>query len=239
MTTRPRPQQSFHLSFMAFMEPNNNTSVAPVEATVEATVETTVEAINYNEKYNELLALHEMHLKDKGVKLPRLNTTLGFSLAILYAHKNQFVHIQFIQQELTKHNFKLTGTDPVQVRHLSTQKGWWITKQGKYEHQLVSDTQPLPGFIPEKRSSKLNEENWLTMKKEYGHACVNCGSKEGEPLRWDQTKSTVLQQGHMDPRKDLTYDNCIPQCAFCNQQYKSKAIFNKRGFVIDFCKSGF
>jgi len=77
------------------------------------------------------------------------------------------------------------------------------------------------------------------MKKEYGYSCVNCGSKEGEALRWDQTKTTVLQQGHMDPRKDLTYDNCIPQCGFCNQQYKSKAVFNRRGFVIDFCKSGF
>ena len=40
----------------------------------------------------------------------------------------------------------------------------------------------------------------------------------------------------MDPRKSLATDNVIPQCAICNQQYKNKAIFNKRGYVIDFIK---
>lgn len=43
----------------------------------------------------------------------------------------------------------------------------------------------------------------------------------------------------MDPRKQLTIDNVIPQCTICNQQYKNKAIFNKRGFVVDFNKKGF
>ena len=43
----------------------------------------------------------------------------------------------------------------------------------------------------------------------------------------------------MDPRKSITLDNVIPQCQYCNQQYKNKAIFNKRGIVVDFCKNGY
>jgi hypothetical protein len=195
--------------------------------------------MNLNQCYNELAAVHNLYLDTAGVKLPRFKGKLGCSLAILYANFGEFVHIDDIKSQLEQTGHTLTGTDPVQVRHLSTQKGWWIEKEGKYKHRLVSVIECLPGFIAERRASRLNDENWVEMKKEYGYACVNCGSKEGEPLRWDQTKTTVLQQGHMDPRNDLTYDNCIPQCAFCNQQYKSKAVFNKRGFVIDFCKSGF
>jgi hypothetical protein len=200
--------------------------------------------MDLNQKYQELAALHKVNLEALGVKLPKFSNKRGgckqgYALAILYANFGEFMHIDVIKSQVEEAGLALTGTDPLQVRHLSTQKGWWIEKEGKYKHKLVSVEQCFPGFIAQKRASKLNDENWTKMKKEYGFACVNCGSKEGEPLRWDQTKTTVLQQGHMDPRKDLTYDNCIPQCAFCNQQYKSKAVFNKRGFVIEFCKSGF
>jgi uncharacterized protein YuzB (UPF0349 family) len=51
-------------------------------------------------------------------------------------------------------------------------------------------------------------------------------------MRWDKTIVTKLQKGHMDPDKDLTEDNCVPQCGFCNQRYKDKAVFDKRGQVI-------
>ena len=195
--------------------------------------------MNYSEIYNKLKQHFNTHLKDSGVKLPRFSSKLGLSLTILYANMDKFVHIDEIKKKLIENGHALTGTDPVQVRHLSTQKGWWIVKEGKYKHKLFSCTQVLPGYIAQKRASKLDQENWNKMKLEYENACVNCGSIEGKPMRWDRTKITVLQQGHMDPRKDLTYDNCIPQCAFCNQQYKSKAVFNKRGAVIDFCKKGF
>ena len=179
------------------------------------------------------------YLKPKGVKLPRFKGKLGFSLTILAAHMGSFIHIDDIKKTLQENNFKLTGTDPVQVRHLSTQSGWWIEKEGKYKHKLCSTQEPLPGFIAQKRASKLDTNSWNALKHEYQNKCVNCGSKENEPLRWDQTKITALQQGHMDPRKDLTTNNCIPQCGFCNQAYKNKAIFNKRGIVVDFLRSGF
>jgi hypothetical protein len=83
----------------------------------------------------------------------------------------------------------------------------------------------------------MDDELWKKVLEEYSHegipSCVNCGSKEGRPLRWKSTNITKLQQGHMDPRKELTYDNCIPQCQFCNQQAKDKFIFNKHGLVTN------
>lgn len=189
--------------------------------------------------YATLKSNHELYLKKYGVKLPGENSKLGISLTYLYEKIGTAVHIDEIKEFVIQTGKKLTGTDPLQIRHLSTQLGWYIEKDGKYKHRLVTIDKPLPGFIAEKRLTKLNEENWLKLKLEYNNTCVNCGSKEGEPMRWKSTALTSLQQGHMDPRKDLTYDNCIPQCGFCNQQYKSKAIFNKRGIVIDFCKQGF
>jgi len=81
----------------------------------------------------------------------------------------------------------------------------------------------------------MDNELWNELKKEYSYeevpSCVNCGSKEGLPLRWKPTETTKLQQGHMDPRKELTYNNCIPQCQYCNQQFKDKYVFNKHGLV--------
>jgi hypothetical protein len=94
-------------------------------------------------------------------------------------------------------------------------------------------------FISKKRNLDINANDWDTLKSQYGNTCVNCGSKEGEPMRWNAYANTVLQQGHMDPRKPLVIGNIIPQCSFCNQQYKNKAIFNERGFVTDFDKNGF
>jgi len=190
-----------------------------------------------SEKQAELKRIYEIHLKPKGVKW--VTKKLGTALMVLYANLGHPIHIDLLKTEVVRLGHEMTGTDPLQVRHLSTQKGWNIIKTSNYHHKFVSATEVMPGFIAQKRASKLNDENWTKMKQEYDHACVNCGSKDGEVLRWDQTKVTVLQQGHMDPRKDLTYDNCIPQCAFCNQQYKSKAVFNSRGIIIDFCKSGF
>jgi hypothetical protein len=140
------------------------------------------------------------------------------------------------------------GTDSLQIRHLGLQYGFNIFKGGdmykdhkikKSHYMLLNLTKTYNGFCKEKRKSECNESAWDEIKKEYDYSCVNCGSKEKETLRWNKNKNTVLQQGHMDPRKPLTTDNIIPQCSVCNQQYKNKAIFNKRGFVIDYNKNGF
>ena len=177
----------------------------------------------------------DTYLKHRGVKLPKRGK-LRLALNYLYDNIGKDCHIDDIKSYVASTGEKLTGSDPLQVRHLSTQKGWYIKKTGKYYHCLVNITETYPGFIADKRKTMVKGDDWHCLKKEYGYMCVNCGSKEGEPMRWKLTSTTVLQKGHMDPRKDLTLDNCIPQCSFCNQSYKDKAVFNKRGIVVDWIK---
>lgn len=193
----------------------------------------------HDENWCELATLWDVNLKEKGVKLPKKNSKLGDAVLYLYINKGSFIHIDLIKKFVASKGHKMTGTDPLQVRHLSTQRGLYIVKEGRYHYKMVNMTEPIPGFIPTRRQTRVDETSWTTLKATYGNKCVNCGAVHGEPLRWDPTQTTILQQGHMDPRKDLTEDNCIPQCQFCNQQYKNKAIFNCRGFVIDFKKEGF
>ena len=90
----------------------------------------------------------ETHLKCHGVKW--INGQLGAALQILYENMPNYVHIDTLKKKVVEMGEVLTGTDPLQVRHLSTQYGWNIDKKGKYEHRLVSTTEPLPGFIKEK-----------------------------------------------------------------------------------------
>ena len=194
--------------------------------------------------YETLKKHHKQYLSKEGVKLPEMTGILGCTLTILYQNLGSFLHIDTIKEKVRGYGITLRGGDPVQPRHLSTQRGWWVIKKGgkrkgKTQFALITHCHPIPGFISKKRLSTLDDVNWQKMKEEYQNMCVNCGSKEGGPLRWKRTETCKLQQGHMDPRKDLTYDNCIPQCSFCNQQYKNKAVFNVRGMVIDFNKAGF
>ena len=55
--------------------------------------------------------------------------------------------------------------------------------------------------------------------------------EEGKKDTRDNTLVS-LQQGHMDPRKSLTLDNTIPQCAYCNRTYLDYFRFNEHGRVI-------
>ena len=184
--------------------------------------------MEYNSDY--LKKLWILYLKDKGVKWLE-NGKLRRGLDYLFQNMGTYKHIDDIKEYVSK-EYKLTGTDPLQIRHLSTQKGWNIIKRGKYEHCLVNVFEPSQSFIPDRRGDELTDEMWEDLKRSYDYMCVNCGSKDGEPMRWDKSIVTKLQKGHMDPDKDLTEDNCVPQCGFCNQRYKDKAVFDKRGQVI-------
>ena len=185
-----------------------------------------------------LTDIYIKNLKNKGVRIPKKGK-LRVALDLLFININKGLHIDTIKTHVKNQGFTLKGGDPLQVRHLSTQYGWYIIKEDKYIHKLNSITECLPGFITNKRTSKLNELNWMEMKKEYEFKCATCGNIEGKPMRYKKTQITILQQGHMDPRKDLTLDNCIPQCSGCNQPYKNKAIFNKMGQITNYDKNGF
>lgn len=84
----------------------------------------------------------------------------------------------------------------------------------------------------EKRNGELlNESVWLSIKEEYEYKCACCGCLEGE----DMTRANgicKLEKGHMDPDLDLTNDNTIPQCPYCNGSSKDKRKFNKKGETI-------
>lgn len=200
--------------------------------------------------YSRVLAEYNQHLREKGVKLLSENSGLGQALCCLYENIGNPISIEQIRRYVVEHGVVLSGGDSCQVRHLGLQFGYNMLKgreintltglKIKRSHfLLINLTDKHPSFIPERRNVVMTDEDWENLKEEYGNMCVNCGSKEGEPLRWNQNMKTVLQQGHMDPRLDLTLANTIPQCAICNQQYKNKAVFNRRGFVIEFNQNGF
>ncbi len=188
------------------------------------------------------------YLKNFGVKKIKDNTGFYYALEYLYLNIKKQVYIEDIKKYVENKGIKLNGGDSLQIRHLGMQYGYNILKGGetfgdnkikKSYYMLVNLIKPYYGFIKDKRTEKINQENWTQILKEYDNKCVNCGSIEGEPLRWSKNKITKLAQGHMDPRKPLTINNVIPQCSICNQQYKNKAIFNKRGFIINYNKNGF
>lgn len=185
-----------------------------------------------NNKYRDLYQEWELYLKPYSIKLPKKNDSLGCALLYLYMNMGIAIHIDEIKKFVEDKGCTLTGTDPLQVRHLSTQRGFHIDKEGRFKHRLVTIEKPAPSFIREKRVIHLSQDIWNTLLKEYDYQCVNCGSEEDKPMRWDKTVVTKLQKGHMDPRKELNEANCIPQCSFCNQRYKNKAVFDKRGQVI-------
>jgi len=193
--------------------------------------------IEVTQPHQCLEQVYKENLKSHGVKWHKTSTQLGCALLYLYENLNSAIHIDVLKDHVKDSGIPLTGTDPLQVRHLSTQSGWYIVKEGRYKHKLVSVTEPLPGFIKEKRAIELTPDAWNIIKLEYDNMCVNCGSIEDKPMRWKKTEITKLQQGHMDPRKALTESNCIPQCSFCNQRCKDKAVFDKRGQTIELIKA--
>jgi hypothetical protein len=201
--------------------------------------------------YSTLSNAYLSNLQQHGVKAVSQTSAFGQALCCLVEHIGQPVNIKDIREYVESHGVALPGGgDSLQVRHLGLQYGYNILKGGdvhpvtgqkipKSHTLLLNLDQPYPAFLPKRRAVALTDASWQTVCGRYGNACVNCGSVHGAPMRWDTHKMTVLQQGHMDPRKPLTEDNCIPQCGLCNQQYKNKAVFNERGFVVRFNEKGF
>jgi hypothetical protein len=81
------------------------------------------------------------------------------------------------------------------------------------------------------RVVKLSDREFARLKKRHDMRCALCGSREGEPHFKNSRLQTRLERGHMDPRKELTVDNCLPTCSMCNAVYQDKAVFNRNGFI--------
>ena len=78
--------------------------------------------------YATLKSNYELHLKQHGVKLPGETSKLGISLTYLYEKIGTAVHIDEIK-EFVIQTGKTYYFEPLQIRHLSTQLGWYIEKE--------------------------------------------------------------------------------------------------------------
>ncbi len=200
--------------------------------------------------YKYIIYYYNKYLKNKGCKLPSQTSILGKALEYLYINikkENSINDIRKYVSETLKKNLNISA-DSLQVRHLGLQYGFNILKGldnldnfkiKKSNYLLWNLNKIYTNFYKDKRKEDINKDKWLEIKKEYGFKCATCGNEENKPMRYNKNKNTILQKGHMDPRKSLTIDNIIPQCSYCNQNYKNKAIFNKRGIIISFNNNGF
>ena len=163
-------------------------------------------------------------------------------LIFLYKYIHCFVHKDIVSKFVRQ--YKPHAALDQQVRHLGTQLLWYVlNKRAKVPdkdetvpsgyHYLVSIETPNPKAvaIALKRSGRIAAKNFEDLKIVYGKKCATCGIEEGKK---DTRNGLIvsLQKGHMNPRKALSLDNTIPQCQYCNQQYKDYFCFNEYGRVI-------
>lgn len=195
------------------------------------------------EKWKEkIIHEYETYLKQYGVEIPKTGTAGMLWLVFLKKHEGKLVHKDTIS-EFVSHVLPNSGKDQ-QVRHLAG-KGWYILNKGDKilneeetvpsgYHMLVTTENPKPSFLWKamKRAGRISAKNFTDLKAVYDFRCVTCGSQEGKPHLLEQNQRTKLQQGHMNPHKELIIENSIPQCQLCNQIYKDDYVFNDKGRVI-------
>tara|TARA_B100001750_G_scaffold192151_1_gene162778 strand:- start:63 stop:800 length:738 start_codon:yes stop_codon:yes gene_type:complete len=197
--------------------------------------------------YAEIKEKWTKNLEPKGVKLPShlkkdKPTKNAIVLAFLYRKMGNIV----TKSELTTWVEKVTGetvNDVQQARHLAKQGGFNILSKTRGDigtedwndndgYMLVNLTDTYEGWKP-KHTGKLTEEVWKQIREEWtdekGCRCSTCGSREGKPNLRNRKVITKIQQGHMDPDKDLDATNCIPQCQQCNRPSRNWFTFDDNG----------
>ncbi|OGR83285.1 MAG: hypothetical protein A2901_09805 [Elusimicrobia bacterium RIFCSPLOWO2_01_FULL_54_10] len=194
---------------------------------------------------------HKKYLEKYGVGLPKLTDASGNftkdSLVLVYLAQGYPKTKKVSKEELTNfiRSYYPRVNDVQQARHLGAQKGWWIAAGGRDnivvklirgEYQLHTLEEPYPHFKMGHRISDTGD--WEQIKMSYHLKCATCGSQEGEPhLHWPATK-TLLQKGHMDPRKPLAAGNIIPQCQKCNRGDRNRWVYDEKGRVIKISNPG-
>lgn len=174
-------------------------------------------------------------IKDK-VRLPRKGTQNGEVLLYYWQNKNKILLKENIERVVCD-RLGIPTKDIQAVRHLGKQNGFDILQQGSIHNgqKLRRGSYVFKGFgsvnsywgLTRRDESDLD---WANLKEKFNHCCATCGSKEGRPHK--KTKEiTVLQKGHMNPLLEMTNDNIIPQCSYCNQVYKDKFVFDSVGNV--------
>ena len=72
--------------------------MAAVVSDISVTTTIATHSTSHHDTWCELATLWEIHLKEKGVKLPKKNSKLGDAVLFLYINKSTFVHIDLIKK---------------------------------------------------------------------------------------------------------------------------------------------
>ena len=170
----------------------------------------------------------ETYLKPHGVKFNfREGSNKHKTLMVLHEYEGTWL----TKGEIAK-LINYQGSDLQDARHLGKQSGWYVEQDGKGNYRLVTTKEPHPSFHAKKRLNELNTSDFTEMKSAYDNRCATCGEKEGTKHRFEHGK-VILEKGHCDPRLDMSPDNIIPQCQYCNKFYGDKFVFDRMGRVVE------
>lgn len=167
-----------------------------------------------------------------GGKIPDLKSKMGLALIYLTMNINKVVNANDVYVFLSK-CLNLPNSHTL-VRQLWTKYGIYILGKeelGGNRFKLITLDELSPKYISAKRQSKPSREEFEELKKKYNYECVSCHCKEGEPHPNNPDYIVRLEMGHKDPNKNLTIDNCIPQCPYCNQTNRDDYVYNNKGGI--------
>ncbi|PAF52247.1 hypothetical protein BKH44_03805 [Helicobacter sp. 13S00477-4] len=195
--------------------------------------------------YDLIKKYHTNYLSKNEVILPKLKNKKGKytkDALVLILLAKDYPNTKIIsKQDLTNfiRGFYPDTNDVQQARHLGMQKGWYIItgtrgeniKIPKGTYHLMSLEIPHPSYVQNRKTGIMNDD-FEKIKKEYNWRCAVCGSQENKPHLIRKNTIVQLQQGHMNPKKDLIAGNIIPQCQICNRPDRNRWIYDKTGRVI-------
>jgi hypothetical protein len=188
---------------------------------------------NYDKMLEEF---NSSPIKGKIDSFPKRKTQKGEVLLYYWENVGTILTKEQIEKEVCSRLNKPTK-DLQSVRHLAKQDGFNILQQGcLYKGQkLKRGCYVFLGFnkLNEYYSIRRRDESdldWADIKKNHGFKCLTCGEKEGTKHR-KTGQITRLEKGHRDPSKDMSNNNIIPQCSYCNQYYGNRFVFDNFGNV--------
>lgn len=134
------------------------------------------------------------------------------------------------KRQITEIYQKITNrsTNDLQApRHLKNH-GWNIyNKNGVY---CLNGSLHIVSKSKYSREDKLSNKDFLEIKAKYNNCCATCRQKENSKDKRNRGVAEIrLEKGHIDKRKPLDKDNCIPQCQYCNKTALDKKVFYKNG----------
>ena len=202
--------------------------------------------------YNMIQKHWKKYLEKKNVKLPLLKNKDGTyrkgALVLVRLAYNYPQTDVVSKQELTEFikQYYPDTNDTQQGRHLSAQDGWNIISGTRGEitnfsiphgfYKLITLKEKHPSYLEHRRTG-IDGCNFEELKKLYDYRCAVCGCREGEPHRIKKSVKVKLQEGHMNPCKDLVPGNIIPQCQVCNRPDRNRWIYDNTGRVIEIAQT--